>query len=82
MIEACRRGPDSARVDAVDVYDARPSELAMRRGARRVFGAADGVTRYAELFVRPNSASNSRRSAASTSAMVASMPRSARLVTP
>jgi acylphosphatase len=32
MIEACRRGPDSARVDAVDVHDAGPSELAMRRG--------------------------------------------------
>jgi acylphosphatase len=32
MIDACRRGPDSARVDTVDVYDARPSELAMRRG--------------------------------------------------
>ena len=33
MIEACRRGPDSARVDAVDLYDAGPSELAMRYGA-------------------------------------------------
>jgi acylphosphatase len=33
MIEACRRGPDSARVDAVDVHDASPAELAMRRGA-------------------------------------------------
>ncbi len=32
MIDACRRGPDSARVDAVDVYDAGPSELAMGRG--------------------------------------------------
>jgi acylphosphatase len=32
MIEACRRGPDSARVDAVDVHDASPAELAMRRG--------------------------------------------------
>lgn len=32
MIEACRRGPDSARVDAVDVHDAGSSELAMRRG--------------------------------------------------
>lgn len=32
MIEACRRGPQSARVDAVDVHDAGPSELAMRRG--------------------------------------------------
>ena len=32
MIEACRRGPDSARVDAVDVHAAGPSELAMRRG--------------------------------------------------
>jgi acylphosphatase len=32
MVEACRRGPESSRVDAVDVYDAGPSELAMRRG--------------------------------------------------
>jgi acylphosphatase len=32
MIDACRRGPDSARVDAVDVHDAGPPELAMRRG--------------------------------------------------
>jgi acylphosphatase len=32
MIDACRRGPDSARVDAVDVHDAGPSELAMRGG--------------------------------------------------
>ena len=32
MIEACRRGPDSARVEAVDVHEAGPSELAMRRG--------------------------------------------------
>jgi acylphosphatase len=33
MIKACRRGPDSARVEAVDVYDAGPDELAMRQGA-------------------------------------------------
>ena len=33
MIEACRRGPDSARIDAVDVHEAGPSELAIRRGA-------------------------------------------------
>jgi acylphosphatase len=33
MVDACRRGPDSARVDAVDVHDAGPAELAMRRGA-------------------------------------------------
>jgi acylphosphatase len=32
MIEACRRGPDSARFDAVEVHDAGPSELAMCRG--------------------------------------------------
>jgi len=32
MIEACRRGPDSARIDAVDVHPAGPSELAMRSG--------------------------------------------------
>jgi acylphosphatase len=33
MIEACREGPGSARVDAVDVHDAGPSELAMRRSS-------------------------------------------------
>ena len=32
MVEACRRGPDSARVDAVDVFEAGAAELAMRRG--------------------------------------------------
>ena len=32
MVDACRRGPDSARVDAVDVHPAGPSELAMRSG--------------------------------------------------
>jgi acylphosphatase len=30
MIEACRRGPPAARVDAVDARDATPDELAMR----------------------------------------------------
>jgi acylphosphatase len=30
MIDACRRGPDSAHVDAIDVHDAGPGELAMR----------------------------------------------------
>ena len=30
MIEACRRGPDSGHVDAIDVHDAGPGELAMR----------------------------------------------------
>jgi acylphosphatase len=32
MIEACRKGPPSARVDGIDVHDAGPQELAMRRG--------------------------------------------------
>ena len=32
MIDACRRGPESARVDAIDVHAAGPAELAMRRG--------------------------------------------------
>jgi acylphosphatase len=32
MIDACRRGPESAYVDAVDVHDAGPAELALRRG--------------------------------------------------
>ena len=43
MIEACRRGPDSARVDAVDVFDAGPSELAHAARRGRLLGAADGV---------------------------------------
>lgn len=30
MIEACRRGPESARVDAIDIHDAGAPELAMR----------------------------------------------------
>jgi acylphosphatase len=30
MIEACRRGPSAARVDAVDARDATQDELAMR----------------------------------------------------
>jgi acylphosphatase len=30
MIEACRRGPDSAQVSAIDVHEAAPGELAMR----------------------------------------------------
>jgi acylphosphatase len=30
MIEACRRGPDSAQVNTIDVHEARPGELAMR----------------------------------------------------
>lgn len=32
MIEACRRGPESAGVTAIEVNEASPSELAMRRG--------------------------------------------------
>jgi acylphosphatase len=31
MIEACRRGPPSARVDAIDARDATAAELASRR---------------------------------------------------
>jgi acylphosphatase len=31
MIEACRRGPPSARVETIDQFDAGPDELAMRR---------------------------------------------------
>jgi acylphosphatase len=30
MIEACRRGPDSAHVHAIDVHEAGSGELAMR----------------------------------------------------
>jgi acylphosphatase len=33
MIEACRRGPPSARVEALEQHDAGPDELAMRRGS-------------------------------------------------
>ena len=32
MIEACRRGPDSSLVEAVEQHEAGPDELAMRRG--------------------------------------------------
>jgi acylphosphatase len=32
MIEACWRGPAASRVDAVDVHDAAPAELAMQTG--------------------------------------------------
>lgn len=33
MVEACRRGPPSARVDAVEERPASPEELAMRHPA-------------------------------------------------
>jgi acylphosphatase len=33
MIEACRRGPLSARVDTIDQHEAGPDELAMRSGS-------------------------------------------------
>jgi len=32
MIEACWRGPAAASVDALDVHEAEPAELAMRTG--------------------------------------------------
>jgi acylphosphatase len=35
MIEACRRGPFSARVDAVDVSEAAPDMLSQRRRGER-----------------------------------------------
>ena len=31
LIEACRKGPPSAHIDAVEQHDAGPAELAMRR---------------------------------------------------
>ncbi len=34
MIEACRRGPQDAHVDALDVQDAGPADVAMRGGTR------------------------------------------------
>jgi acylphosphatase len=35
MIEACRRGPPSARVEAVDVRAASPDDLAARRAGEK-----------------------------------------------
>ena len=32
MIEACRKGPPSAHVEAIEQHDAGPAELAMRPG--------------------------------------------------
>jgi acylphosphatase len=32
MIAQCRRGPPGARVDAIDQREARPDEIALRRG--------------------------------------------------
>ncbi len=32
MIEACRRGPESVNVEAVDIHEAGPSDLALRPG--------------------------------------------------
>jgi acylphosphatase len=34
MIQACRRGPFNARVDAIDERAATPDDLALSRGAR------------------------------------------------
>jgi acylphosphatase len=31
MIEACRRGPPSARVERIDIFDGGPDDLALRR---------------------------------------------------
>jgi acylphosphatase len=35
MIEACRRGPPGARVDAVDQRDGSPADLTLRRPGER-----------------------------------------------
>ena len=35
MIEACRRGPPGARVDAVDEREGSPADLSLRRGGER-----------------------------------------------
>lgn len=35
MVEACRSGPDSARVGAIDQREARSEELALRRRGER-----------------------------------------------
>ncbi len=70
MLAACRRGP---RVSP------RSSDVAV---SDYVGPALTPLHRTADGIVFPNSVSNSRRSAMSTSSMVAMMPRSARLVTP
>ncbi len=35
MIDACRRGPPGARVDAIDQRDGAPEDLAFRRAGER-----------------------------------------------
>ena len=44
MIAACRRGPSSARVEALQDEAANPDMLNLRRGRGAVFGAADDLT--------------------------------------
>ena len=82
MIEACRRGPDerARRCGRCRATPGRPSSpCGEAMTASRCCRRCDARAAY---DVRPNSASNSRRSTASTSAIVARTPRSARLVTP
>ena len=45
MIEACRRGPLSARVDALDQREGTRDDLTIARSRRSVLGAADGLIR-------------------------------------
>ena len=85
MIEACRRGPPGAQVDALDAARRRARRRRLAPPRRDVLGAADGVSAFGLDFalvaalsreasigltrVGPNSGSNSRRSTMSTSAM-------------
>ena len=70
MIAACRKGPYAARVDGIEERDGRADELALRGQRDSVRGAADRRERALQgRAVGPNSASNSRRSAMSTSAI-------------
>ena len=44
MIAACRRGPSSARVEAVRDEAVNPDMLKLRRGRGAILGAADDLT--------------------------------------
>ena len=84
MIEACRRGPPGAQVDAHRCARRRSRRYRVAPPRRVVLGAADRLSAAAggSHALGPNSGSNSRRSTMSTSARLAGWPRSSRLVTP
>ena len=77
MIEACRRGPFSARVDALDQREGTEAELKAARARRIVLGAGDGVVGRPEQSPRIPAAAPCPPPASTPA-----MPRSARLVTP